>query len=148
MNKDLLKFGEKASLERKELAVVAKLIGKGGKLNLVKSNLNSTRRVFCILSKADGTQLTVTCSKKVSAGIREKSISIPNLLGFSIYEAQAFQRDNNGDQMHDPETGAELFEAYASIEMPSDDNALVTFDNDKVQAYVAPVFDASELVAF
>jgi len=50
--------------------------------------------------------------------------------------------------MHDPETGAELFEAYASIEMPSDDNALLTFDNDKVEAYVAPVFDASELVAF
>lgn len=148
MNKDLLKFGERASLERKELAVVAELIGKDGKLKLIKSNLFGDRRVMCILAKADGTELSITCSKKVSAGVRDKSISIPNLLGFSIYEAKAFKRDSNGDQMHDPETGAELFEAYPSIEMPADDNALIEFDSARVEAYVAPVFDASELVAF
>jgi hypothetical protein len=148
MNKDLLKFGEKASLERTELAVVAELIGTDGKLKLIKSNLSGTRRVMCILVKADGTELAITCSKKVSAGIRDKSISIPNLLGFSVYEGKAFKRDSNGDQMHDPETGAELFEAYPAIEMPADDSAVIEFDAGKVEAYVAPVFDASELVAF
>ena len=148
MNKDLLKFGERASLERKELAVVAELIGTDGKLKLIKSNLSGTRRVMCILQKADGTELAITCSKKVSEGIRDKSISIPNLLGFSIYESQAFKRDSNGDQMHDPETGAELFESYPAIEMPDNANALLEFDAGKVEAYVAPVLDASELVAF
>ncbi len=149
MNTDLLKFGAQVAVERKELAVVAELIGENGKLKLIPSNIaNTGKRVLCILAKADNTQLSVVCSKGVSAGIRDKSISIPNLLGFSIFESKAFKRDSNGDQMFDAETGAEMFEAYAQIEMPTGSSTLYEFDANKVEEYVAPVLEANELVAY
>jgi len=51
MNKDLLKFGEKASLERKELAVVAKLIGKGVNLTWLRATLTVLVGYFASLAR-------------------------------------------------------------------------------------------------
>lgn len=136
--------------DRKELAVVAELIGEDGKLILTTNNVaDHSKRVSVLMRLANGTENRVNCSKGVSKGIRDKSISIPNLLGFSIFEAKAYQRDNNGDILHDPETGEEMFEAYAQIEMPTgSSNGAFEFTAGKVEEYVAPVLDPSELVAF
>ena len=149
MSTDLLKFKKPEEVKRKELAVIAELVGVNGELSLNPANVaNHDKRVIVTMTKEDGTVNRVCCSRNVSKGIRNKSISIPNLVGFSIYESQAFQRDNNGDQMFDPETGEALTEPYASVELPTGSTQMMVFKTDKVEQYVAPIINTSELVAF
>lgn len=142
-------FAKPEKVDRKELAVIAELVGVKGEISLNPNNVaNHEKRVVVTMTKEDGTVNQVCCSRNVSKGIRNKSISIPNLLGLSIFRSEAYQRDNNGDQLFDPETGEALMQPYASVELPTGSTQMMTFKADKVEEYVAPVVDASELVAF
>ena len=67
------------------LGTVAKAIGQNGSINLIPSNYkNDSVRVKVILKKEDGTSLGVTCSQKVSDGLRDKSITMGHLLNFEV----------------------------------------------------------------
>ena len=118
--------------ERNELGTIAEVVGAGGKMKLVPSNFqNPDKRVVVVLERQDGTSSSVICSANVSAQLRSKEITLGQLQGFTIVE----QVLPDGEIIN-------------IITMPSG-GGLVEFSiNNNVEAYQAPAFDPSELVAF
>lgn len=83
----MLTFNKYQRQDRVELGTVAQLVGKGGKVKFVPKNLaNENKRVAVILERKNGESAMVLCSKAVSEGIRAKTITLANLLGFSVTE--------------------------------------------------------------
>jgi hypothetical protein len=69
---------------------VMDLVGKDGFLELIPKNLkDESKRVVVILKKKNGTSATVTCSKQVSDGIRNKTIELGHLVNFEILEGDS-----------------------------------------------------------
>lgn len=69
---------------------VIDLIGKDGSIDLIPKNLKDTsKRVVVILRKKNGTSVMVSCSKQVSDGIRDKSITVGQLMGFEILKGES-----------------------------------------------------------
>lgn len=67
------------------LGTVGKAIGPNGTIALIPSNFkNENVRVKLILKKEDGTSTGVTCSQKVSDGLRDKTITMGHLLNFEV----------------------------------------------------------------
>lgn len=66
------------------LGTVLSAVGAKGKISAIPKNLASDKRVVLILAKEDGTSTTVTCSEAVSAGLRDKSISLSQVINFEI----------------------------------------------------------------
>lgn len=86
-NKMSLNFKKYVREDRTEVGTVAQLVGKGGKIKLVPKNLaDKAKRVAVILEKKNGESALVICSKAVSEGVRDKSITLSHLLGFTITE--------------------------------------------------------------
>jgi len=84
------KVFERAENTLNSLGTVLENVGKNGSLSVIPANLKDTsKRVVIILKKADGTSTGVTCSKKVSDGIRNKEITMSNVLGFDILEGES-----------------------------------------------------------
>lgn len=99
------------------LGTIKELIGEGGSINFLDSNLmNPSKRLIVILKKADGTQSQITCSKEVSEGVRAKTITIGNLLGFEVAE-------------YTSEEG----EMYNLVKMPNLGGKLISFDADEIE---------------
>jgi hypothetical protein len=72
------------------LGTIKSIIGDNGKIGYVENNLkDSSRRVVVVLKKEDGTSTIVTCSKKVSDGIRNSSIELGHLINFEIVQGDA-----------------------------------------------------------
>jgi len=149
MSSELIKFGARTTVERVVIGNVAETIGPKGSIKFIKKNLKGTKRVYVTLVNEKGLEADVTCSKEVSAGVRDKSINIGNLMSFDIFESKAFQRDANGEQMFDEETGEQLFVPVAQIQMPDgEDNVIEIKAKDvKVVEYAAPL-ESDELFAF
>ena len=83
----MLTFNKYQREDRVELGTVAQLVGKGGKVKFVPKNLaDDSKRVTVILERKNGESAMVLCSKAVSEGIRAKTITLANLLGFSVTE--------------------------------------------------------------
>ena len=83
MNSKLLDWNAFVPTEREEIGMVAELCGPNGTLNLVPSNFNNLdKRVVVVLKREDGTSTAITCSARVSEGVRAKDITISNLFGF------------------------------------------------------------------
>lgn len=83
----MLTFNKYQRQDRVELGTVAQLVGKGGKVKFVPKNLaDDSKRVTVILERKNGESAMVLCSKAVSEGIRAKTITLANLLGFSVTE--------------------------------------------------------------
>jgi len=98
------------------LGTVASVVGKGGSVDFIPSNLTSTdRRLVVILKKADGTQDQVICSQAVSDAFRSKEITLNQLLGFEIKE----QVSSAG-------------ELYNQINMPSSNAGLISYSVDNI----------------
>jgi hypothetical protein len=69
---------------------VLSVVGKDGYLELIPRNLQDvTKRVVVILKKKNGTSATVTCSKQVSDGLRNKTIELAHLINFEILEGES-----------------------------------------------------------
>jgi hypothetical protein len=67
------------------LGTVGKAIGLNGKIAFVPSNLeDASKRLVVVLKKEDGTSKMVTCSQKVSDGVRSGSIKADHLLNFEV----------------------------------------------------------------
>ena len=99
------------------LGTIKELIGEGGSINFLDSNLmNGNKRLIVILKKADGTQSQITCSKEVSEGVRSKTLTIGNLLGFEVAE-------------YTSEEG----ETYNLVKMPNLGGKLISFAADEIE---------------
>ena len=103
------------------LGTISSIVGQTGSISLIQKNFsNPDKRVAVLLNRADGTSTVVACSTAVSAGLRNKSISIGNLLTFEVLKG---------------ETGA-------FISMPAGGSGLVTY---KVAEITAKPFVLSQL---
>lgn len=70
--------------------VVKDIVGADGTIALIPKNLqDATKRVVVILKKKNGTSATVTCSKQVSDGIRNKTIELGHILNFEVLEGES-----------------------------------------------------------
>jgi len=113
------------------LGTVASVIGEGGSIDFIPSNLiNTEKRLFLILKKADGTSDNVICSQAVSDGFRSKEISLNQLLGFDIKE----QVSSAG-------------ELYNQVSMPNSGQSLLSYsiDNITVEEYKVPTLSAEKI---
>lgn len=84
-----------AKYERNEstldsLGTVIDSVGKDGVISLIPKNFKDTsKRVVVVLTKKNGTSTAVTCSKQVSDGLRDQSITLGNVLGFEMLEGES-----------------------------------------------------------
>ena len=79
-----------ASADAKELGTLKELIGNEGKLGLIPSNFqDATKRVMVLHQLADGRSAKFIASPRVSAGLRAKTITLNNLVGFKVAERKA-----------------------------------------------------------
>lgn len=86
---------EFANYERTEntlesLGTVLSQIGKEGTISLIPKNFKSKdKRVVLVLAKKDGKSVMVTCSKQVSDGLRDKTVTLGNILNFEMLYDEA-----------------------------------------------------------
>ena len=133
MNSKLLDWNAFVPTEREEIGMVAELCGPNGTLNLVPSNFNNLdKRVVVVLKREDGTSTAITCSARVSEGVRAKDITISNLFGFTVYK----------------QINSTTGEEYAMIGMPSGNSTLISFKNEGVVDYQPELVNTDDLVAF
>ncbi|HAZ23390.1 MAG TPA: hypothetical protein DCY95_00750 [Algoriphagus sp.] len=129
----LLNWNTFVPAEREEIGMVAELCGPNGSLSLIPSNLtNSDKRVVVVLKREDGTSTAITCSSRVSEGVRAKDITVSNLFGFTVYK----------------QINSTTGEEYPMIGMPAGQGTLITFANEGATEYQPAVINTDELVAF
>jgi hypothetical protein len=67
------------------LGTVTEMVGTDGTIGLIPNNFNNPKvRVSVVLKKKDGTSALLTCSEKVSNGLRDKTIALGQLISFPI----------------------------------------------------------------
>ena len=122
--------------DRSELGTVYQGVGKDGWIELSQPNMQKTDGTRCVvfLYKNEDERAMVYCSPAVSEGLRNKTISIPQLYNFNLYEA--FTQDGTAFlQIQMPSGGQRI--AFKASEYA---NANATFEQE--------VVDPSTLVAF
>tara|TARA_R100000995_G_C3460736_1_gene112987 strand:- start:569 stop:1015 length:447 start_codon:yes stop_codon:yes gene_type:complete len=122
--------------DRIELGTVYQGVGKDGWIELSQPNMQKTDGTRCVvfLYKNEDERAMVYCSPAVSEGLRNKTISIPQLYNFNLYEA--FTQDGTAFlQIQMPSGGQRI--AFKASEYA---NANATFEQE--------VVDPSTLVAF
>lgn len=106
----MVKFENYQREDRVELGTVAQLVGKGGKVKFVPKNLaDDSKRVAVILENKTGASALVLCSEAVSKGVRNKEITLANLLGFQVTE-QLTKTGETINVITMPNNGASLIE--------------------------------------
>lgn len=141
---DLLKFNAVESSDNtREILSTVKEAGVGAKILLSKTNLakevqtysdggTGYNRVVVMLRKPNGTELKLICSKPVSQGIRAKTITLSQLIGFPI-------------GVHTTMDGTEI----PQIQMPNGAGFEDFGQADgEVKAYQSESVDHQDLVAF
>lgn len=120
---------ERAESTLTDLGTVADQVGKDGFLGIIPKNFkDTTKRVVLVLTKKNGTSTTVSCSKAVSEGLRDKSITLGNVLGLNLLENE---------------------EGVAFISMPAVGAQLQQYavKTLKLTAFIPKVVDYEELAA-
>ncbi len=132
--------------DRVELGTVYQGVGKDGWIELSKANMQKSTKIDpitglevqnrCVvfLYKNEDERAMVYCSPAVSEGLRNKTISIPQLYNFNLYEAFT-QKGEQFLQIQMPTGGQRI--AFKASEYA---NANATFEQE--------VVDPSTLVAF
>lgn len=81
---------EGSTAELTSLGSVRTVVGKGGKIALIRKNYkDTTKRVVLLLTNKAGQSAVVPCSKQVSDAFRAKELSIAQVVGLDIVEAEA-----------------------------------------------------------
>ena len=122
--------------DRIELGTVYQGVGKDGWIELSQANMQKTDGTRCVvfLYKNEDERAMVYCSPAVSDGLSNKTISIPQLYNFNLYEA--FTQDGTAFlQIQMPSGGSRI--AFKASEYA---NANATFEQE--------VVDPSTIVAF
>lgn len=114
-----------------EEGTVKNIVGKGGKIALIRKNFNDEKkRVAVLLTNKKGESAVVACSKQVSDALRAKKLTIAHLLGLNIVSNE---------------------EGHNFISMPAT-GAIQSFDVDSVKAKEVATEEATflpeELVVF
>lgn len=122
--------------DRIELGTVYQGVGKDGWIELSQPNMQKTDGTRCVvfLYKNEDERAMVYCSPAVSEGLRNKTISIPQLYNFNLYEA--FTQDGT---------------AFLQIQMPSGGQRIAFKASEYANAnatFEQTVVDPSTLVAF
>ena len=122
--------------DRIELGTVYQGVGKDGWIELSQPNMQKTDGTRCVvfLYKNADERAMVYCSPAVSDGLRNKTISIPQLYNFNLYEA--FTQSG---------------QAFLQIQMPSGGSRIAFKASEYANAnatFEAEVVDPSTLVAF
>ena len=79
------KVYEGASSTLDNLGTLKDVAGAGGKIAFLRKNYNNPdKRVAIVVTKKDGTSATIACSAQVSAALRNKEVSIKQLVGFNV----------------------------------------------------------------
>ncbi len=82
-----LNFKKYQREDRKSLGTIAQIVGVGGSYRLASlANFLSEKRVVLVLTIANGDSDTVVCSPAVSAGLRDKSISLSQVQHLEVCE--------------------------------------------------------------
>jgi hypothetical protein len=64
---------------------VKEQVGKGGTIGLLEDNFKDhSKRVAIVLKRANGNSVIVSCSERASKALREKKVTLPNLMEMSI----------------------------------------------------------------
>jgi len=125
-----------ATVKATVLGTVASVIGKGGSIDFIPTNLvNTEKRLYVILNKADGTSENVVCSQAVSDGFRAKEISLNQLLGFEIKE-QVSSAGELYNQISMPNSGQSLI-SYAIDNIVVEEYKVKTLSEDKIKNLIA-----------
>jgi len=121
-----------ATTTREEVGKVWDLIGEGSKLYFVPSNFhNPDRNLMCVFKDHDKEEsIAITCSPRVSKGIRNKEITKNNLYALSVYR----QTDKNG-------------EVFPQIQMPQGE-LIEVGEVTKGTEMETPVIAVEDLIAF
>lgn len=97
----VLKFEKREVKEAVVISTVAKAVGPKGRIDFSLANLQRdgsdgerAKAVTVFLTRADGKSVTVICSKAISAAIRNKELSAPQIGQLEIIEHE--RRDDNG----------------------------------------------------
>lgn len=81
---------ERAESTLSSEGTVASLVGKDGTIGLIPKNIkDKSKRVVLVLTKKDGTSAQVTCSQQVSDGVRNKSITLGQVLNFEVLTGES-----------------------------------------------------------
>lgn len=73
------------STELDNLGTLKDVAGAGGKIAFLRKNYNNpAKRVAIVVTKKDGTSATIACSQQVSDALRNKEVSIAQLVGFNV----------------------------------------------------------------
>ena len=118
---------EGGSSELTSEGTVLGIIGKKGNIGIIPKNFKDTsKRVALILTNSRGESTVVACSKAVSEGLRNKSITMNHVAGFEILT-------NENDQ--------------SFISMPANSGGLVTFTAAEltVEEFVPSVMSYEDL---
>lgn len=104
------KVYESSTEQLVSIGTPAKLAGKGGKVLPVSlKNWNSKKLVTMKILRKNGTSCLVPCSEQVSTDLRNKDLTLPELVRLPIFECEVKKRDKAGDVMYD-EDGEVLME--------------------------------------
>jgi hypothetical protein len=132
----MVKFGkfESTASELTDLGTVKSVVGKGGKIALIRKNYNNPeKRVVVLMTNKKGDTAIVSCSKQVSDALRAKKLKIDQLVGLNVVESEV-----DG-------------EVRQFISMPAT-GAIQSFDLDKIEAAEVATEEGSflpqELIAF
>lgn len=132
----MVKFGkfESTASELTDLGTVKSVVGKGGKIALIRKNYNNPeKRVVVLMTNKKGDTAIVSCSKQVSDALRAKKLKIDQLVGLNVVESEV-----DG-------------EVRQFISMPAT-GAIQSFDLDKIEATEVATEEGSflpqELIAF
>ena len=137
-----LQFKNYERTELKTVGTCASNAGKGGKISLIESNFKNHRvRVKLIIKRADGQSCLVNCSTKVSAGLRDQSLSLSQVQAFPIVETMMDRVDE--------ETGQVKQEAVHWVTLPSGNQVEeFTVNTETVAEVNSQVIKLEDLVAW
>ena len=134
---NLIKFEQRTATERKVLGTVSEIAGKGATINFTKNNFNHlTKRLHVVLERPDGSSFGLNCSPSVGSGVRNKTITMPQLAGFPIIEHVVGEDYANAGLV------------MPIIAMPDGQGLISVGEITKIDEYVAETFEPSDLVAF
>jgi hypothetical protein len=98
------------------LSTVAQLIGVGGKIDVIKSNIRNTKKnIALVLKDSKGNSTVLPTSKQVNAMLRGGQLAVSDLKAYPIYETKRMEENE--------ETGVEEEIVSYVIGMPQSDDA-------------------------
>jgi len=128
------------------LSTVAQLIGVGGQIDVIKSNIRNTKKnIALVLKDKNGNSTVLPTSKQVNQMLRGGQLAVSDLKAYPIYETKRMEENE--------ETGVEEEVVSYVIGMPQTEDSgtetVATITKADLQATAETVeFDYEEYIRF